>query len=103
MSYTPINWQTGDQITAARLNAMDQGIANAGVLVVHSTNNTLDKTWQEIHDSPFSVLWRDGSFFLYMGAFEEDGEYFVGYWVFGGANPLTFITNSASGYPTLDV
>lgn len=103
MSYTPINWQTGDQITAAKLNAMDQGIANAGVLTVHSTNNTLDKTWQEINDSPFSVLLSDDGFFLFMGAFEEDGDYWVTYWAFGLAEPLVFITNSASGYPTLDV
>ena len=30
MSYTPTNWTTGDTITAAKLNKMEQGIANAG-------------------------------------------------------------------------
>lgn len=30
MSYTPTNWQAGDIITAAKLNNMESGIANAG-------------------------------------------------------------------------
>lgn len=32
MSYTPTNWQTGDVITAALLNKMEQGIAEGGVV-----------------------------------------------------------------------
>ena len=30
MAYTPTTWETGDTITAAGLNKMEQGIANAG-------------------------------------------------------------------------
>lgn len=30
MSYTQQNWQTGDVITAAKLNHMEEGISNAG-------------------------------------------------------------------------
>lgn len=30
MSYTPYTWQTGDTITAARLNALEQGVADGG-------------------------------------------------------------------------
>ena len=40
MSYTPTTWQTGDTITAAGLNKMEQGIAGAGgCLVVNATFN----------------------------------------------------------------
>ena len=40
MSYTPTEWQTGDTITAAGLNKMEQGIAGAGgCLVVNATFN----------------------------------------------------------------
>lgn len=56
MSYTPNTWQTGDTITAAKLNKMEQGIANAGgggggVLAIADNNGTLNKTWQEITDA----------------------------------------------------
>ena len=34
MSYTPTNWQTGDTVTAALLNKMEQGIAADDALVV---------------------------------------------------------------------
>ena len=30
MSYTPTTWETGDTITATKLNKMEQGIADAG-------------------------------------------------------------------------
>ena len=52
MSYTPNNWKSGDVVTSAKLNAMEQGIADAsgggGVLVVTNTDGTLDKTAGEI-------------------------------------------------------
>lgn len=34
MSYTPTNWATGDVITAAKLNKLEQGVASGGVTVV---------------------------------------------------------------------
>lgn len=34
MSYTPTNWQTGDTVTAEKLNKMEQGIATDDALVV---------------------------------------------------------------------
>lgn len=55
MSYTPTTWQTGDTITAAALNKMEQGIAGAGgVFIVgfsfdlESGKTTCDKTAQQI-------------------------------------------------------
>lgn len=61
MSYTPTNWQTGDIITAEKLNNMENGIENS-VLIVHENydestdTTTLDKTWQEIVDANFAVI-----------------------------------------------
>ena len=42
MSYTPTNWQSGDIITSAKLNKMEQGIANGGgvLLVTASQDDT---------------------------------------------------------------
>ncbi len=35
MSYEPTRWQTGDTVTSAKLNKMEQGIANSGIKLVH--------------------------------------------------------------------
>ena len=54
MSYEKQTWQTGDTVTSAKLNHMEDGIeAAGGVLIVHIDDDTgaLDKTWQEIHDA----------------------------------------------------
>lgn len=58
MAYTPTNWQTGDTITAEKLNKMEQGIASTGGAVqvgyTFSTADgtlTFDKTWQELYNS----------------------------------------------------
>ena len=62
MSYTKQTWETGDVITADKLNHMEDGIADAGgggaltigCIITTSGNKTyytLDKTWKEIHDA----------------------------------------------------
>lgn len=51
MAYTPTTWNTGDDVTATKLNKIENGIANAGsAVIVTETNNTLDKTFAEIYD-----------------------------------------------------
>lgn len=50
MTYTPNTWTTGDTITAAKLNNMEDGIANAGggwdaiIRLTHAENSGLDTT-----------------------------------------------------------
>lgn len=57
MSYEPTNWKDGDLVTSAKLNKIEQGIAaGGGVLIVHYENQTLDKTWQEIHDADACII-----------------------------------------------
>lgn len=58
MAYEPTNWKSGDVVTSAKLNKMEQGIAGAGPLKIGYTSydleenlGTLDHTWQEIHDA----------------------------------------------------
>lgn len=61
MSYTPNTWKSGDVVTSAKLNNIEQGIANA-ILKVNITIDeqtgvaTLDKTWQEILDANYAVI-----------------------------------------------
>lgn len=63
MAYEKQTWKTGDVVTSAKLNHMEDGISNAGGLVVNidwdDTLETtiLDKTWQEIHNAvPFVAI-----------------------------------------------
>jgi hypothetical protein len=85
---------------------MEQGIASAGgggVLIVNESNDTLDKTWQEISDAGFSVLHSQyDEQLLQMWCAEDEGDYLVTYWTFGLAEPILFIASSASAYPVRD-
>ena len=63
MSYTPTEWNSGDVITAEKLNKIENGIAGSGTnsdsspIIVEAIWNytggysTLNKTWKEINDS----------------------------------------------------
>ncbi len=55
MSYTPHEWQNAEQITAEKLNHIENGIAqsgggsgDSGVFVVSHDGATVDKTFNEI-------------------------------------------------------
>lgn len=59
MSYTPTTWNTGDTITATAMNKIEQGVANAGSVLIctatsNGSNQVLDKTVQEIYDALLS-------------------------------------------------
>lgn len=59
MSYEPTTWKDGDLVTSAKLNKLEQGVANGGgILIVHCDYDTgvLDKTWQEIYNGGFGVI-----------------------------------------------
>ena len=61
MAYTKQTWQSGDVVTSAKLNYIEDGIVAAGADVFTVTGIfskdgendrvDLDKTWQEIHDA----------------------------------------------------
>lgn len=59
MSYTPTNWQTGDVITAEKLNNIENGIASIMPEIFEFESDyddatgdyRLSATWQEIHDA----------------------------------------------------
>lgn len=81
--------------------------SGGGVLVVTDTNGTLDKTWQEITDAFLvgSVKWVTYQGESVVGAIDATmvgirlGTYMV---VFNGdSENMTLVTESASGYPTI--
>ena len=72
MSYTKQTWATGDTITAAKLNHMEDGIAGGGALIVEVVPGEgtgellLDNTAQEIYDAltsgtPVFCKYADGT------------------------------------------
>lgn len=109
MSYTKNTWETGDLITAAKLNNMEDGIADAGsgaaiVLTMDSGTFAFSKTWQEIHDAIAAGI-------PVVAGFEYDGDTFEAtvtqtlvtndqYQVKLGTD-VTAVADSASGYPVL--
>lgn len=117
MSYTKNTWETGDVVTAAKLNNMENGIAAAcQVLFVHesvdysedSTTYTLDKTWQEIHDAlevGIAVLFKVnnetevGQMFISSAYLDEaSGEFYVEL----ENNYSSYTTSTANGYPSYE-
>ncbi len=75
MSYTPTAWKTGDVVTSAKLNKLEQGVASAGgnLAVGHTEEGittTLDKTGQEILDA----IQAGKTVVLVFDYFESDGE-----------------------------
>lgn len=58
MSYTPTQWNSGDTVTATKLNKIEQALAsggNGGMIINYDLavgeTGTLDKTFAEIHDA----------------------------------------------------
>lgn len=121
MSYEKNTWKTGDVITSTKLNHMEDGIANAGGILViggltfvkgqtsYQFTGTADKTWQEI-DNALAAGVRcvvvgsgmDGHIQLIVsGTRWENGNY-IFYISDGQNNPIFFTTTSADGYPTID-
>lgn len=114
MSYTPTVWKKGDKITSEKLNKLENGVAGSGggVLVVHANESgALDKTWQEMADAVeagivctfhFGEIVSDNGLTVWYltGIFAGDGEYGVA--VSNSGDTVTFIADSASGYPVVE-
>lgn len=77
------------------------GGGGGGVLVVHNTDGTLDKTWQEIYDAGFSTLRTGQDQYIQLAAVIDDGDYIVSYWTFGLSNPLVYVASAPNDYPAL--
>lgn len=105
MAYEPTVWKSGDVVTSAKLNKLEQGVASGGgVLTVHEgEGKVLDKTWQEIYDAGFSVLELSvggRTYGVLAQIVESDEDYVVVYVTLGQTlRPQIYVANSADGYP----
>ena len=123
MSYTPNSWKSGDVVTSAKLNNIEQGIANA-ILKVNITIDeqtgvaTLDKTWQEILDANYAVIVapnesNEGFGFIMVtsiytmpkvGGGTDYAVLGIAFSSEGAATPLPILkTDSADGYPSVQM
>lgn len=59
MAYTPTNWQTGDVITAQKLNHAEQGIYDASPIVI-TGSEWVDDTASTAHSTLCTVAELDG-------------------------------------------
>lgn len=102
MSYEPTNWQAGDIVTSAKLNKLEQGVANGGgILIVHSDENgILDKTWQEIYDAELAFQQEIDndykSIYLISQIGVEDNTYYIQFASF------SYTTSSPDDYPVFN-
>lgn len=109
MAYTPTQWKSGDVITSEKLNKLENGVAGAGgggVLIVHDVERTLDKTWQEIADAGFAVLYKplsdvETEIHRLSAIIEDSSEnvYVVAFYNESMAITMPYFTSSPSGYP----
>lgn len=109
MSYEKQTWQTGDVITANKMNHMEDGIASnessSNTLVVtviddsEQERSVLDKTWQEIYDA-FStrnvVLVQEGLKRSLMQIYMATGSSYVAEFY----NDFIFYADTANDYPS---
>lgn len=112
MSYEKNTWQTGDVITANKLNHIEDGIANGGGVLITGTTMeggvpTLTNTWQEVFDAPMTVLRfaTSENAVITLTSSEvakiSDGVYQISFGTLSDPmNPLVFEATSADGYPT---
>lgn len=100
MAYEPTNWKAGDIVTSAKLNKIEQGIATGGKIVIADLNqdNTLNKTWQEIHDADISFIKVVDNENIFIMLVTEIGHNTNGY-VFTDSHGDTFEADSPNDYP----
>lgn len=108
MSYEPTNWKDGDLVTSAKLNKLEQGVANGdGIFIVHVNTQTgaLDKTWQEIYDAGFGVMTasNNGLIFYRPITIIDPNRFGIGIETGGTmADVEWYIAQSADDYPALE-
>lgn len=118
MSYEPTNWKDGDLVTSAKLNKMEQGIAeNNGSsilkvgLVSGENGASLDKTFKEIRDAikeqiPVYMCSESNNIFFTVTPIvtvvdDEDMKQIISLVIGGkGFEPMVFFVQTENDYPS---
>lgn len=113
MAYQKNTWASGDVVTSAKLNNIENGIAGGGVLVVggemSGSTMTLDKTWNEINNASLAVFSGGGDSKIIMICCETVGaenDYRARFTNIDSEETpyvFSFSTTSADGYPSYNM
>lgn len=106
MAYTKNTWNTGDIVSSQKLNHMEDGIANAGALVVTENDTVLDKTWQEILDAiaagrVVNIIEVGEGYATVVSPVSSASLEENNYMVYTPDETVSYKAASANGYPTL--
>lgn len=121
MSYEPTTWKDGDLVTSAKLNKIEQGIANSGgsggspveFIELDQENMALRKTAEEIIELTESgkllvmaSRWEGMAMFGYYMGYQATGSGFMFiFLIVSGPNSVAcriFTAENPSDYPTYD-
>lgn len=104
MSYEPTQWAVGDKITAAKMNKIEDGIANRSLkVIVEEQNNDLvitSHTWQEIYDAMDNgiiVIAKYETYLSLVQGVNQDGTIYRVY-----IGEMHFYCSSPDDYPILE-
>lgn len=104
MAYEPTNWKTGDVVTSAKLNKLENAVAQSGgVYIVHDVDGTLDKTFNEIasaieNNAIMIVVSGKAIFYGFVDTFNNDF-FEMGTTIAGHLKK--YVATSREAYPTL--
>ena len=110
MSYTPTNWKTGDVVTSAKLNKLEQGVADAGLgalvatFTLSESGTACDKTYAEIdaayqNGGPGAVIgYCGGAFSNSVRRDSEDGVYWYTFYFWIHSNGDTYMSAECTVY-----
>ena len=107
MSYTPTTWETGDTITAEKLNNIEGGIVNS-CLIVNDVSGTLDKTFSQISSAQCAFIKKVDSSSISLGVVlnfdvgEDSYSLSAGFQTAGGQLSFSdYVATTENGYPQL--
>lgn len=98
MSYTPTEWKSGDTVTSAKLNKMEQGIASGSsvVMPIYTTSDmetfTCNMTFAEI-----ASAITDGKFVVARIMFSNDGSSYFLTISFSDVETIVYSTTTPDG------
>lgn len=106
MAYDKNTWQSGDVVTSAKLNNIENGIANLSNAIVATetdTGYTLSVSYNDVLDIisngilPFTVIEDEGAQEILVCAYywAEEGSYDVSFYAVDKALSYDFVANDA--------
>lgn len=98
MAYEPTAWKSGDVVSTAKLNKLENGVANA-VLIVHAdVDGKLDKTWAEMRNAYFAAIVFDNGLHVYVD-YPSEYEGGAASWSVVTVGGVTYTASTQDGYP----